>query len=140
MTMKILTPGQREALATVRAARSSRRSILKAATALGAVGALAPLYARKAFSSSGEVNWFTWEDYAPQPLIDRFQADTGITLNVTSYSSNEDCLNKLKAAGGGAGWDLASPSIAWISAHVDNGNLAALDEGKASSMANISRA
>ena len=79
---------------------------------------------RNAFSSSGEVNWFTWEDYAPQPLIDRFQADTGIKLNVTTYSSNEDCLNKLKAAGGGAGWDLASPSIAWISAHVDNGNLA----------------
>ena len=109
MTRKILTPGQRDALATVRAARSSRRSILRAATALGAVGALAPVYARKALSSSGELNWFTWEDYAPQPLIDRFQADTGITLNVTSYSSNEDCLNKLKAAGGGAGWDMASP-------------------------------
>lgn len=137
MTRMILTPGQRDALATVEAARSSRRSILQAATALGAVGALAPVFARRALSSSGELNWFTWEDYAPQPLIDRFQSDTGITLNVTTYSSNEDCLNKLKAAGGGAGWDLASPSIAWISAHVDNGNLAAVDESRATSMANI---
>lgn len=53
VTRHILTAGQREALATVQAARSSRRSILQAATALGAVGALAPLYARKALSSSG---------------------------------------------------------------------------------------
>ena len=73
-------------------------------------------------------------------MIDRFQADTGITLNVTTYSSNEDCLNKLKAAGGGAGWDLASPSIAWVAAPVDNGNLGALDEGKITSWPTSSRA
>jgi spermidine/putrescine transport system substrate-binding protein len=136
MSRTFLTRAQRDALATVRAAQASRRSILKAATALGAVGALAPVYVRNAFSSSGEVSWFTWEDYAPQPLIDRFQADTGIKLNVTSYSSNEDCLNKLKAAGG-VGWDLASPSIAWISAHVDNNNLAALDEAKITNLGNV---
>ena len=35
------------------------------------------------------------------------------------------------------GWDLASPSIAWISAHVDNNNLAAVDECQASNMANV---
>ena len=29
-----------------------------------------------------------------------------------------------------AGWDLASPSIAWVSAHLDNGNLGAIDEAK----------
>jgi len=127
--MTNLTPRQRAALATVTAARASRRSILKSAAALGAVGILAPVLSRNAFSSSGEVNWFTWEDYAPQPLLDKFTADTGIKLNVTTYSSNEDCLNKLKAAGG-TGWDLASPSIAWVSAHIDNGNLATIDEAK----------
>ena len=137
MSGNCLTPRQLDAVATVRAAQANRRAVLKAATALGAVGALAPAFVRNAFSSSGELNWFTWEDYAPQPLIDRFQADTGIKLNVTSYSSNEDCLNKLKAAGGGAGWDLASPSIAWISAHVDNGNLAALDEARVTNLGNI---
>ena len=137
MSRNSLTTAQQGALATVRAAQASRRSILKAATALGAVGALAPLYARNAFSSSGELNWFTWEDYAPQPLIDKFQADTGITLNVTTYSSNEDCLNKLKAAGGGAGWDLASPSIGWVVASLDNGNLGAMDEAKITTLGNI---
>ena len=98
--MTKLTSGQRSALATVSAARASRRTILKSALALGAVGVVGPMLSRNAFSSSGEVNWFTWEDYAPQPLIDKFTAETGIKLNVTTYSSNEDCLNKLKAAGG----------------------------------------
>ncbi len=135
--MTDLSKSQRSALATVKAAQSSRRAVLKSALALGAVGLLAPAFSRNAFSSSGEVNWFTWEDYAPQALIDKFQADTGIKLNVTTFSSNEDCLNKLKAASGGSGWDMASPSIAWISAHVDSGNLGALDPAKAPNIANI---
>jgi spermidine/putrescine transport system substrate-binding protein len=134
--MTKLTGPQAAALATVRAAHASRRAILQRAAAIGAVGALAPAYVRNAFSSSGELNWFTWEDYAPQPLIDRFQADTGVKLNVTTYSSNEDCLNKLKAAGG-VGWDIASPSIGWIASHIDNGNLAALDEGKIANLSNV---
>jgi spermidine/putrescine transport system substrate-binding protein len=134
--MSNLTPGQRSALATVRAAQASRRTILKGAAGLGAVGLLAPAFVRNAFSSSGEVNWFTWEDYAPQALIDKFEADTGIKLNVTSYSSNEDALNKLKASGG-VGWDLASPSIAWISAHIDQGNLAPIDEAKLPNLSNV---
>ncbi len=131
------TPAQRGAVATVRAARASRRRILKSAAALGVLGMAAPGIVRNAFASSGELNWFTWEDYAPAPLIARFEKDTGIKLNVTSFSSNEDALNKLKAAGGGKGWDLTSPSIAWVSAHVDNGNLAALDESKIPNIANI---
>ena len=78
--MKKLTSGQSGTLATVRAAHASRRSILKSAAAIGAVGLLSPAFVRKAFSSSGELNWFTWEDYAPQALVARFEKDTGIKL------------------------------------------------------------
>ena len=135
--MSKLTSNQRAAKATLRAARSSRRAILKGALAAGVVTLAGPGISRNAFSSSGELNWFTWEDYAPQPLVDKFQADTGITLNITTFSSNEDCLNKLKAASGGAGWDLTSPSVAWIGAHVESGNLGALDQNALPSIANI---
>ena len=134
--MSNLTSGQRGALATVRAARVSRRRLLKSAAAIGAFSAVGPGFVRQAFSSSGELNWFTWEDYAPQALLARFEKDTGIKMNVTSYSSNEDCLNKLKAAGG-SGWDMASPSIAWISAHVENHNLGVIDEKKLANLANV---
>lgn len=135
--MTKLSNGQRSALSTIKAATTSRRQILKAAAALGAVGMLSPMISRNAFSSSGEVNWFTWEDYAPQPLLDKFTAETGIKVNVTTFSSNEDCLNKLKAAGGGAGWDITSPSVAWVGAHVESGNLGALDPNKIANISNI---
>ena len=134
--MSRLTQEKRAASATVRAARASRRAILKSALAVGAVGVVGPAFVRDAFSSSGELSWFTWEDYAPQPLVHRFEKDTGIKLKVTTYSSNEDCLNKLKAAAG-VGWDLASPSIAWVSAHIDNGNVAVIDPGKLPNLSNV---
>ncbi|MCI0431955.1 MAG: extracellular solute-binding protein [Rhodospirillales bacterium] len=134
--MKDLTSEQRGALATVRAARASRRKILKGAAAIGAVGLMSPAFVRQAFSSSGELNWFTWEDYAPQALVARFEKDTGIKLNVTTFSSNEDQVNKLKAAGG-AGWDLASPSIGWVPTHIENGTLGPIDESKVPNLANV---
>src|SRR5262245_52207073 len=113
--------------------RTGRRAVLKGAAAGGLVF---PAIVRDAFSSSGEVSWFTWEDYAPKPLIERFEKDTGIKMKVTTYSSNEDCLNKLKAAGG-SGWDVTSPSIAWISAHTDNGSLGAIEEGKLPNLSKV---
>jgi spermidine/putrescine transport system substrate-binding protein len=134
--MTRLKARQQAASLTVRAAQRSRRAILKSASALGAIALLAPTISRNAFSTSGEVNWFTWEDYAPQPLIDKFTADTGIKLNVTTFSSNEDQLNKLKAASG-VGWDMASPSVAWVPAHVESGNLGALDFDKIPNLKNV---
>jgi spermidine/putrescine transport system substrate-binding protein len=135
--MRNHTSGQRAASATARAARASRRKLLQSAAAIGTLSLVGPGFVRQAFSSSGELNWFTWEDYAPQALLARFEKDTGIKINVTSFSSNEDCLNKLKAAGGGSGWDITSPSIAWISAHIDNKNLAPIDQKKVPNLANL---
>jgi len=50
----------------------------------------------------------TWKGYAPQELIDKFQAETGITVKPT-YSNNEEMIAKLRATRG-AGFDLAQPS------------------------------
>jgi len=50
----------------------------------------------------------TWKGYAPKELIDKFQAETGITVKPT-YSNNEEMIAKLRATRG-AGFDLAQPS------------------------------
>ena len=60
----------------------TRRTLLKA-TAATTIATIGPWYVREAFSQSGELNWFTWEDYAPKPLIEKFTKDTGIKVNVT---------------------------------------------------------
>jgi spermidine/putrescine transport system substrate-binding protein len=50
----------------------------------------------------------TWKGYAPQELVDKFEKETGITVEVT-YSNNEEMIAKLRATRG-AGFDLAQPS------------------------------
>ena len=55
--------GRTVAQATMQAAQLSRRSLLKSAAALGAVGLAGPLYVRNAFSSSGELNFVGWSGY-----------------------------------------------------------------------------
>jgi spermidine/putrescine transport system substrate-binding protein len=113
----------------------TRRTLLKAAGA-GSIAALGPWFVRDAFSQSGQLNWFTWEDYAPKPLVEKFTKETGIKLNVTLFSSNEEQLNKLRAARG-EGFDLATPSVPWVGAHVDAGNFQPFDEKKLVNMGNM---
>ncbi len=59
----------------------------------------------------------TWSGYAPQELIDKFTAETGIKVEVT-LSNNEEMISKLRATRGG-GFDLVQPSQDRISSVVE---------------------
>jgi len=50
----------------------------------------------------------TWGGYAPDDVIEMFEAETGHTVEVTT-SNNEEMIAKLRATNGG-GFDLAQPS------------------------------
>jgi len=50
----------------------------------------------------------TWKGYAPQQLVDKFEQETGIKVELT-YTNNEEMIAKLRATRG-AGFDLAQPS------------------------------
>lgn len=50
----------------------------------------------------------TWKGYAPQELVDKFEQETGMKVELT-YSNNEEMIAKLRATRG-AGFDLAQPS------------------------------
>ncbi len=71
--MKKLTSTQE----TLRAAMLSRRSLLKASAALGAVGFASPLYVKNAFSSSGELNLLMWSDEYPRSGDPEFREGLG---------------------------------------------------------------
>ncbi|MGB3481622.1 MAG: extracellular solute-binding protein [Mycobacterium sp.] len=60
-------------------------------------------------ATSGEVNLYTWSNYFPQDVVDRFTAETGITLNIDTYPSNEALEAKLRSTNG-AGYDVVVPS------------------------------
>ena len=60
-------------------------------------------------ATSGTLRLYTWSDYIPQSLVDRFSKETGIRMSVDYYDSNETLEAKLKASGG-KGYDLVVPS------------------------------
>lgn len=60
------------------------------------------------FAQAETLSILTWKGYAPQALVDKFEKETGIKVEVT-YSNNEEMIAKLRATRG-AGFDLAQPS------------------------------
>jgi spermidine/putrescine transport system substrate-binding protein len=107
----------------------NRRTLLKGAAAAGAVAAVGPMYVRNAFSSSGELNLLMWSDEFPDPVIPNFEKATGIKVNSTPFSQNEEQINKLQATGG-EGFDLCQPTVNRAPQYKDLQVLAAFDTSK----------
>ncbi len=79
-----------------------------------------------AFSSGlalaqGSLNFYNWTDYTSPELIEKFEKETGIKVNVDVYDSNESLLAKLKS--GATGYDLAVPSQNFVQIMVNEGML-----------------
>jgi len=107
MTRK--TKAQRSATATLFAARRLTRRAMLQATAVGAIAAAGPWIVKDAFSSSGELNILNWADEVMDPVLPNFTEKTGIKVNATPFSQNEEQINKLQATGG-EGFDLCQPT------------------------------
>jgi spermidine/putrescine transport system substrate-binding protein len=117
------------------AAKLSRRTILKAGLGSAAVAATGP--ARSSFGqSSGTLNLFTWEGYAPKDLVEKFQKETGIQVTVTYYASNGELISKLKATKA-TGYDLVQPSVTLIPAAMDDDLYQTIDPGKVKNAKNV---
>jgi spermidine/putrescine transport system substrate-binding protein len=67
----------------------------------------AALFASPAFAD-GELKIYNFFEYLPQDLIDKFQAETGVTVTMDTFDSNEAMLAALKAGKIGQ-YDVAVP-------------------------------
>ncbi|WP_373503193.1 PotD/PotF family extracellular solute-binding protein [Aestuariivirga sp.] len=71
---------------------------------------------RKAHAAlSGTLNVTTWPNYFSQENYDNFTKQTGVTINVNVFGSNEEMLAKLQA--GSTGWDVLVPTNYTISTY-----------------------
>ena len=108
--MKTRKPPVSNTEATLLAARGfTRRVLFGRAAALGTAAAAGPWIVRDALSSSGALNLINWDDELPNPVIPEFEKKTGIKVNTTPFSQNEEQINKLQATGG-EGFDLCQPT------------------------------
>lgn len=106
-----------------------RRQFLGAAV-VGAAAATGPWYLKRSLASSGELNLFSWSDYVYPEMIEGFEKQTGIKVNLAVYGSNDEVLSKLRATQG-KGYDIVYPAVTLGPVWYQSGDLLQpLDESK----------
>ena len=133
-----MTKNKNSSLSTGMAAKEfNRRTLIKRGAALAAFAPVAPMFVKNAFAAtSGEVNVLMWGEYLPDSVLADFKAKTGITVNHTKIGDNGEIIAKMKA-GGGAGFDLASPTNMRALQWENLGVLAPFDMNKITNIGNV---
>lgn len=94
---------------------------------------------KKEGSSSETINIFVWTEYVPDSVFEKFEKETGIHCNVSTYSSNEDMLAKVKSESGGT-YDLVLPSDYMVEQLIAQDMLMELDQSQLTNLKNINKA
>lgn len=85
---------------------------------------------------NGELNIFIWTEYVPDSVIEKFEEETGIKVNVSTYSSNEDMLAKVKSESEGT-YDIVQPSDYMVEQMASQGMLEELKTDELKNLSNI---
>jgi putative spermidine/putrescine transport system substrate-binding protein/spermidine/putrescine transport system substrate-binding protein len=85
--------------------------------------------------ADGQVNVLTWEGYADQSFIKKFEEESGCKVSATYVGSNDDFAPKLAA--GGNVYDLITPSIDTTMTMIDAGFVEPIDPAKITEWNNI---
>ncbi|MDM7933618.1 extracellular solute-binding protein [Tabrizicola sp.] len=93
------------------------------------------LLASPAFAQ-GELKVYHWFEYIPQELVDKFQAETGITVTIDTFDSNESMLASLKAGRLGQ-YDVAVPADFMVGIMANDGMLDSFTPEEMPNLGNI---
>jgi len=85
--------------------------------------------------AQGVLNLYNWGNYTSPALLEKFTAETGITVNVTDFDSNDTALARVRA--GGHGFDIVVPSNTHVQTWVGEGLVQPLDPAIVTDRANI---
>jgi spermidine/putrescine transport system substrate-binding protein len=70
---------------------------------------LAALVASAGMAGAAELNVYNWGEYINPEVLKKFEEETQIKVNLSTYSSNEEMLAKIQ--GGATGYDVVFPSV-----------------------------
>jgi spermidine/putrescine transport system substrate-binding protein len=85
--------------------------------------------------ADGELFVYNWTDYTAPELIKKFEAETGISVTLDTYDSNETLLAKLQS--GATGYDIVVPSHNFVEIFVSEELLQPINASKLSAAANL---
>lgn len=83
-----------------------------------------------------ELNLFLWPEYIPDDVIGDFEKQYGVTVNVSTFSSNEEMLSKFQNSADGT-YDILNPSDYMVEYMIGEGLLAELDKEKLTNYGNL---
>ncbi len=89
-----------------------------------------------AFADDQELNVYNWASYMPDDVIDKFEKETGIKVNYTTYDSNETLYAKLKADPN-ADYDIIVPSTYYVDRMRRQGMLLPIDKSQIPNFKNL---
>ena len=101
-----------------------------------AAALLAGCGGKSSSAENGELNLFIWTEYVPDAVIEKFEKDYGIKVNVTTFSSNEDMLAKVKSESEGT-YDIVQPSDYMVESMAAQDLLEELDQSALTNLGNI---
>ncbi len=84
------------------------------------------------------LNVLNWSSYIPDEVIKSFENETGIKVNYSTYSSNEELLAKVSSAKKGT-YDLIFPSDYMVEIMINRGLLEKLDTTKLNNYSNLNK-
>jgi spermidine/putrescine transport system substrate-binding protein len=88
-----------------------------------------------AAKAEGELFLYNWSNYFPPDLLKAFEADTGISVTLDVYDSNETMLAKLQA--GASGYDVIVPSGYMVRILINEGLAQEIDSASMANFANV---
>jgi spermidine/putrescine-binding protein len=92
------------------------------------VGILVSNFMAGASAAEGELNLLTWEGYADPSFVKPFEKETGCRVSATYVGTNDEFVAKVM--GGGAAYDLVSPSNDTTKRLIDAGAIEPVDMTK----------
>lgn len=78
---------------------------------------------------------YNWGDYIDPSLLEQFTEESGVTVVVDTFETNEDMIAKVRA--GGSGYDIVVPSDYAVAVMSAEDLLAPLDKAQLSNLDNI---
>lgn len=100
---------------------------------------LFPLCKLSIANASQVVNIYNWSNYLPQSVMTQFKQETGISVNLTEYDSNETLYAKLRSAPK-SGYDIIVPSNYFIDRMRRQHMLQSLDKSRLPNVKNLNPA
>ncbi len=85
---------------------------------------------------TGKIRISNWDAYMPEDLVKNFEKETGIEVQVSKHTTNEDIVGKLQAANGG-GYDLVFISGPFVESLSKQGMLAELNHAQIPNLENL---